>query len=63
MVAVILTSEICHHPEADLSLVVRKPVFRSDKNRAQHKPGCAVTEDGERLDILYLRSRGIVLAM
>ena len=45
-----------------LSFVVRKPVFRvSDLIR--HKPGCAVTEDGERLEISDLESRGIVVSV
>ena len=44
-----------------MSLVVRKPVFRVS-DLVRHKPGCAVTEDGQRLEILYLGSRGIVLA-
>ena len=40
-----------------LSSVARKPVFGvSDKVR--HKPGCAATEDGWRLEILDLGSRG-----
>ena len=29
----------------------------------RHNPGCAATEDGERLEILNLGSRGIVLSM
>ena len=43
----------------DLSLVVRKPVF-GVSNLVRHKPGCAVTEDGLRLEISDLGSRGIV---
>ena len=31
--------------------------------QVQHKPGCTVTEDGQRLEILYLSRRGIVLSM
>ena len=30
-------------------------------DRVWHKPGCAVTKDGERLEILYFGSRGILL--
>ena len=45
-----------------LSLFVRKPVFRVS-DQVRHKSGCTVTEDGWRLEILYLGSRGIVLAM
>ena len=29
----------------------------------RHKPGCTATEDDQRLEILYLGSRGIVLAV
>ena len=43
-----------------LSLVVRKPVF-GNFDQVQHKPGCTATEDGKRLEISYLRRRGIVL--
>ena len=44
-----------------MSLDVRKPVF-GVSDQVRHKPGCAVTEDGLSLEILYLGSRGIVLA-
>ena len=40
----------------------RKPVFGvSDKVR--HKPGCTVTKDVQRPEILDLESRGIVLSV
>ena len=43
-----------------VSRVMRKPVFGvSDQDR--HKLVCAVTEDGYRLEISDLESRGIVL--
>ena len=29
----------------------------------RHKPGCTASEDGQRLDISDLESRGIVLSM
>ena len=29
----------------------------------RHKPGCTTTEDGKRLEISDLESRGIVLSM
>ena len=32
-------------------------------DRVLHKSGCTATEDGYRLEILYLESRGIVLSM
>ena len=45
-----------------LSLVVRKPVFRVS-DQVRHKPVCAATEDGLRLQISDLGSRGIVLSV
>ena len=45
-----------------ISLVVRKPVF-GVSDQVPHKPGCTVTEDGWRLEILDLGSRGIVLSV
>ena len=45
-----------------MSRVARKTVFRvSDKVR--HKLGCKATEDGWRLEILDLGSRGVLLSM
>ena len=38
-----------------------KPVFRVS-DQVQHKPGCTITEDGKRLEISDLASRGIVLS-
>ena len=40
---------------------MRKPVF-GVSDQVGHKLGCAVTEDGVRLEILDLESRGIVLS-
>ena len=45
----------------NMRCVPRGPVF-GISDQVQHKPGCAVTDDGERLDILDLR-RGIVLSV
>ena len=45
-----------------MSLVVRKLVF-GVSDRIRHKPGCTATEDGQRLEIPYLGSRGIVLSV
>ena len=42
------------------SLVVRKPVF-GVSDQVRHKPGCTATEDGWKLEISQLGSRGIVL--
>ena len=42
-----------------MSLVVRKPIF-GVSDQVRHVPGCTATEDGKRLEILYLGSRGIV---
>ena len=45
-----------------LSLVVRKPVF-GVSDQVRHKSGCfTATEDGYRLEISDLDSRGIVLS-
>ena len=41
---------------------MRKPVFEVS-GQVRHKPGCAVTKDGSRLEIPDLGSRGIVLAI
>ena len=43
-----------------LSCVMRKPVFRAS-DQVRHKLGCTATEDGLRLEISDLTSRGIVL--
>ena len=32
-------------------------------NLVRHKPGCTATEDGQRLEISDLKSRGIILSM
>ena len=45
-----------------MSLVVRKPVF-GVFDQVRHKPGCTTTEDGLRLEISDLDSRGIVLSV
>ena len=41
---------------------MKKHVF-GVSNLVRHKPGCAVTEDGSRLEISDLESRGIVLSI
>ena len=48
--------------EHHMSLVVRKPVF-GVSDQVRQKPGCTTTEDGWRLEILDLGSRGIVLSV
>ena len=45
-----------------MSLVLRKPVFGVN-NQVHYKPGCTATEDGQRLEISDLESRGIVLSV
>ena len=40
----------------------RNPVF-GVSDQVRHKPGCTITEDGKRLEILDLRRRGIVLSI
>ena len=42
--------------------LVRKPVF-GVSDQVQHKSGCTGTEDGKRLEISVLGSRGIVLSI
>ena len=37
---------------------MRKPVF-GVSNQAPYKPGCTTTQDGKRLEISYIESRGI----
>ena len=39
---------------------MRKPVF-AVSNYVRHKPGCTTTEDGKRLEISDLESKGIYL--
>ena len=41
-----------------MSLVVRKPVF-GVSDQVRHEPGCTTTEDGKRLEISDLGSRGL----
>ena len=45
-----------------MSRVMRKPVL-GVSDLVQHKHGCTATEDGERLEISDLGSRGIVLSV
>ena len=47
---------------AEMSLVMRKTVF-GVSDQVPHKPGCTATEDGLRLEISDLKSRGIVLSV
>ena len=41
---------------------VREKTNNLGSDQARHKLGCTVTEDGQRLEILDLESRGIVLS-
>ena len=41
---------------------MRKPLFGAC-DQVPHKPGCTATEDGYRLEITDLESKGIVLSM
>ena len=47
--------------------VSNEPMHEKTNNLAsdqvRHKPGCTVTVDGSRLEILDLESRGIVLSV
>ena len=57
-----VTSQYIALAAYDMSLVVRKPVF-GVSDLVRHKPGCTATEDGWRLEISDLDSRGIVLSV
>ena len=50
------------HDEAHLCHVTSKPVLRVS-NHVRHETGCTATENGQRLGISYIGSRGIVLSM
>ena len=47
--------------------ILFEPVHEKTNNlgshQARHKLGCTITEDGLRLEILDLESRGIVLSL
>ena len=45
-----------------MSLVMRKPVF-GISDQVRHNLDCTATQDGQRLEILDLESRGIVVSM
>ena len=45
-----------------MSCVARKPAF-GVSDQIRHKTRCMGTEDSQRLEILTLESKGIVLAM
>ena len=51
---------VLHHGK--MSRSVRKPVFVVS-DQVRHKPGCAATEDGKKLEFSDLGSRGIVLTV
>ena len=40
---------------------VREKTNKLGSDQVRHKPGCTVTEEGYRLEIFDLESRGIVL--
>ena len=42
---------------------VRKKTKNLGSDQVRHEPGCTVTKDGQRLEILDLESRGIVLSV
>ena len=48
--------------QSDIGLVVRKPVF-GVSDLVRHKPGCTATEDGYRLEVSDVGSRGIVYSI
>ena len=57
--SVITFGYLLNNSKVNMSLIKRKPVFRVP-DQAQHKPGCSATEDGQRLEISDLSSRGIL---
>ena len=42
---------------------VREKTNNLGSDQARYKPGCTVAEDGKRLEMLDLESRGIVLSV
>ena len=46
--------------EAELVEPVREKTNNLGSDQVRHKPACTVAEDGYRLEILDLESRGIV---
>ena len=48
---------------AILNEPAREKTNNLGSDQVQHKPTCTVTEDGERLEILDLENRGIVLSV
>ena len=42
---------------------VREKTNSLGSDQVRHKPGCTVTEDGQRMEILDLERRGIVLSV
>ena len=49
-------------PGRELNEPVRKKTNNLASNQVRHKLACTVTKDGERLEILDLESRGILLS-
>ena len=59
---------ICHKKPWLLNFTSEIELCREKTNilvsdQVRHKPGCTATEDGQRLEISDLESRGIVLSM
>ena len=54
-------------PYCGCNHVLYEPVGEKTSNlgsdQVQHKPGCTVTEAGQKFEILDLRRRGIVLSV
>ena len=44
-------------------LLLYEPQHEETYKQIQHKPSCTSTEDGEKLEIFDLESRGIVLSV
>ena len=50
----------CHRTQTE---PVRDKTNNLGFDKVRHKPDCTVTEDGQRLEILDLESRGIILSV
>ena len=59
--------EDMHHGDPGTNTTKFEPVHEKTNelgsDQVQHKPGCTVTEDGKRLEILDLKRRGSVLSV
>ena len=57
-----LISSSAVRPDDEMSLIKRKPNF-DVSDQVWHKPGCTTAEDGQRLELSDLGSRGPLLSL